>query len=734
MCAHCSSSVENTFKRVGIEAKVNLSKNTVRFTYDDEKTPLKYLARLVKQQGYTLIIDENNNKHKFSYKIFEIVVSVVVLVVSLLGMINMILMNENTFNLHINFFMFFDSNLIKLIFSTISLLVLGSPFIYRAIMSFKMKRVGMDLLISLSSLSSYILSVVLLVLDPINLLNPFKMGCVTYFDSTMMILSIVFIGHNLTDIIKNKSVSSLHDVSNLIPTKALKVVSDKENKLEEVDVDLLEINDICFVKVGDSIPCDGIVIEGNGEVDEKVLTGESVCREVKEGDKVFLSTKLVSGPIQIKLIKTTSNSLMSNIVNESYALDNKKGNLSKISDTIASFFVLVIVCTAVVSFLLNYFLLCKGDIATSIIRTITVLVVSCPCAFGLATPLSSLNGFYLALKNGVLFKNGDIFEQVKNIKLLFFDKTGTLTKGNFVVSKCTIPNEYYSLIYDIEKLSNHPISKGIISYLENVEFDKSSLLDPKEIKEIIGVGFSYKNYKLGSKKLITDEVKVRKEDSILLQTTLNKSIVCFLKGDELLGLMLLEDELADNAKEAIIDFKKDNIKPVLISGDTKSYTLEVGKELGFDENNIYYEVLPEKKKDIIESYITDEKMRKATCYVGDGVNDILALSSVNLKIASYKASEITKSKANCIMLKEDVSVIYKAIIISKKVYINIIFNFVWAFLYNTCLIPLAILGIVNPTLSALLMICSSLTLIINASFLKLVKFNSKRKTRKDNNK
>ena len=727
MCAHCSASVEKTFQRVGIKANVNLSKNTVRFTYDDEKIPLSYLQRLVKQQGYNLVVEKK--KSVFNFNLFSLIVAIVTLVVSVLGMINMILMDEKTFNIHLDFFMFFDSNLIKLIFATISLLILGTPFIYRAILSIKMKRVGMDLLIAISSLASYILSLVLLILDPVNLTNVFKMGTVTYFDSTMMILSIIFIGHNITDIVKAKSVQALNDVSSLIPNKANMVVNLESNDIQSVDVDSLQIGDICLVKTGEQIPTDSVVIKSNGSVDEKILTGESTPRYVKENDEVFLSTTLLNGPIYIKVLKPTSESLMSNIVNESYALDNKKGNLNKISDVIASWFVLAIFLVSVFTFLLNYFYLCKDDIATSIVRSITVLVVSCPCAFGLAVPLSSLNGFYLALKNGILFKTGDIFEKVKNIKIIFFDKTGTLTKGELKVIKNTIPSEYFSCVNIMEESSTHPIATSIKSYLKEQTYNTNIKLDVKDNKEMIGLGIQNKDYKLGSVKLIKDTTKLSQENLQLIKDA-SITTVCLLYKDELVGLLQLEDEVIDDAKQAIAKLKKDTIRTILISGDLKTYTLNVGEQLGFEKEDIYYEVLPNMKKDIIEKILSSDKnLQKQTCYVGDGVNDILALSAVNLKIASYKASEVTKAKANCIMLKDDISSIEKSIRISKKVYLNIIFNFVWAFLYNLVLIPLAMLGLFSPTVSAILMIISSLTLVLNSSLLKYVKLDKSKKNK-----
>lgn len=716
-CSHCSANVERTLNKVGIPAKVNLAKNVVTFTYDSDKTPLSYIARLIKQQGYKLVIDEKNKG--FNYQLFALIFSIVTLVVAVLGMINMIIMDQG---IHIDFFMFFDSNLIKLIFASLALVAIGTPFIYRSIVQIKMKRVGMDLLISLSSLASYILSVSLLIVEKDNLAEVFKMGTTTYFDSTMMILSIIYIGHMITDFVKNKSSSTLDKLQTLIPENANKINDD--GSVSVVEADTLEYDDTIIVKQGEAIPTDSVVISGTGEVDEKVLSGESLPRHVKEGDEVFLSTTLISGTLTLKVVNPVADSMMSNIVNESYALDNKKGHLNRISDKIASFFVPAIILISIIAFVINYFAINQNlpenqRVTESIINAIAVLVVSCPCAFGLAVPLSSLNGFYLALKKGVLFKTGDTFEQVREIKTIYFDKTGTLTKGALGVDKCTLPDNILSVVKKVESISNHPIAKGICEYKKEILPDET--VDISAIKEVPGIGLYYKEFKIGNIKLL-DGVSVDHTNREILDSKDKGSIVVILKDDKLVGLIDLKDEILEDSHETISTLQKMGIRPVLISGDNKEYTNSIGQSLGFDSKDIYAEVLPNQKKEVIDKDINnDEKLRSHTCYIGDGVNDILALSATNLRVASYSASEITKAKANCILLKQKVSLIIDTIKISKKVFINIIENFIWAILYNLILIPFAIMGDISPTLASVLMIVSSLTLIVNASRIRLYK-------------
>lgn len=725
MCAHCATTVEVALKKIGIDAKVNLSDNTVKFSYDDEVINLSYIERVVSQQGYKLVIDTSKKNY---FSLLSIVTSIIVLVVAVLGMINMVLMPRG---IHINFFMFFDSNLIKLIFSTLALIILGIPFIYRSIKAMKTLMFGMDFLIALGSLSSYILSVVLLGLNPNNFLNVFKMGTMTYFDATMMILSIIYLGHLITEFVKKKSSSTLSNIEKLIPTEAIKIEEGVEIK---VDVDSLVEGDVVLVNAGSMIPADSVVVSGTGSVDEKVLTGEYYPREVKEGDEVFLSTSLVTGPIQCRLVKSASDSLMSSIVNESYVLDNKRGNLSRLSDKIASIFVPIIVCISIIAFFINFFVIYADKayferVSPSVISAITVLVISCPCAFGLAVPLSSLNGFYLALKNGILFKTGNTFEEIRKIKTIFFDKTGTLTSGELEIINCTLSPRDLLLVQKIETKSNHPIAKRIVAYPNDYKEDIA--IDLESVKEEVGLGLIYQNYKIGNLSLIDDNTNISNKDKEILNNQYRGTIVVFKKDNDVLGLIELKDQPLSDAKETIEDLHKLDIKTVMISGDNKLYTENVGTSLGFELENIHSEVLPSEKRNIIEKEINgDESYRQHTCYIGDGVNDILALSSTALRIASNLASEVTKEKANCLLLKQKLDLIVASLAISRKVFVNIVENFIWAILYNAILIPFAILGDINPTLASVLMIVSSLTLIVNASRIRLFNFEKVKKKNK----
>ena len=703
-CSHCSKAVENALNKAGVMSNVNLSNNTVTFTYDDTKISLDYLKRLVKRAGYELVIDE---KKHFDFNIVLLPISVILLVLCLLGMIHHL-------GVHNSFFFFLGNNITFLVEASIALVVLGTPFIIRAIKGIRYKNIGMDFLIAFSSLVSYALSLYIFIKNIQNgialtdshvMSNPdYQMG---YFDATIMILSIITFGHKIIDSIKLKADKN-YKKAVLEPPKFARLNDDPDNK---IDVDEIEVDDEILVLAGEQIPVDGVVISGKGSVDESSLNGESRPRIVLKDSKVMGSTLLLKGPVVMRASKIALDSLYSSIINESYALDHQKGKLSRLSDIIASIFTPAIVLLAIISFFI-----CAYGMGLSyeeaIVRAVSVLSVSCPCAFGLAVPIASLSGYDLALKNGVLFKTGDTFEKIKSIKAVVFDKTGTLSLGKLKVEAKICPDEYGSIIKSMEQKSLHPLAIALVEDLSSYES-----LNDIEVEEIPGVGLKYKEFLLGSEKTIQNK-EISDEFKEFVKKYSNSSLIFFSDNRKVLSVFSLEDELVSDAKKTISKLQDDEIKCYMLTGDRKDYAYKIANEINIPASQVYYEADPSKKADILREI---RKENGVICYVGDGINDTLALKESDLSFASYKASEVACSSADALLMKPELYVLYYALKISKKTYINIIENFIWAILYNITMIPLAILGIIEPALCAALMIVSNLTLTINSLRLRLYK-------------
>ncbi len=703
-CSHCSKAVESSLEQVGVFSKVNLSNNTVTFTYDESKLSLEYLKRVVKRAGYELIIDQ---KKRFDYNLILLPLSVVLLVLCLLGMIHHM-------GVHNAFFFALGNDITFLVEASIALIFLGIPFIIRAVKGLRYKNIGMDFLISFSSLVSYILSLYIFIqniqngldLTSMHVMNDpsYTMG---YFDTTIMILSVITLGHRIIDYIKIKADKN-YNKAVLEPPKFARLVSDSETK---IDVDEIEEEDELLILAGEQIPVDGTVISGSGLVDESYMNGESRPRTLKVGEKVLGSTLLIKGPITIRADKIALDSLYSSIINESYALDHKKGKLSRLSDAIASFFTPAVLLIALIAFLIVY-LGFSLDVESSIVRAVSVLSISCPCAFGLAVPISSLSGYDLAMKYGVLFKTGDTFEKVRKIDAVIFDKTGTLSEGKLKVEASIGDDKYLPLIKAMEEKSLHPLAIALTDYLSSTESLENII-----VEEIPGIGLKSDIYTLGSHKSIVDKEMSEEEKEFVL--THSSSSLVFLSDEErVLYIFSLEDEIKPDAKETIDALKRNNIECYMLTGDRKDYALKIADSLGIKSSNVYYEADPAKKADIMREI---REKCKVICYVGDGINDTLALKESDLSFASYQASEVASSSADAILMKPELSILLYALKISRKTYINIIENFIWAILYNICMIPLAILGIIPSYLCATLMIVSNLTLTINSLRLRLYK-------------
>jgi heavy metal translocating P-type ATPase len=697
-CAHCSKAVEQALADSGVKASVDLAKSKVLLSYDETKISLPYLKRVVGRAGYDLVID---SKRRFDFSSLLLWVSAVILLLSVFGMIH-----------HLGapgaFFEFFGNDLSFLILASISLVVLGTPFFIRAVKGLRYFNIGMDFLIAFSSLTAYVLSLYCFIRNLQNGFSPTGMFMgedgyrMTYFDSTAMILSIITLGHALIDTIKAKSEKAYHHVAFEIPSKATRIgLNGKEETLE---VDAIDVGDTLKILSGETVPVDGTILTGTGFVNESSLSGESRERFLSQGSNVFGGTALTAGPLTMKADKIALDSLYTSILNESYVLDQKKGKLNRLSDKIASIFTPLILVIALAAFFIAFYGM-RLSAETSVLRAVSVLCVSCPCAFGLAVPLSALSGFDSALKNGVLFKTGDTFEKVKGIKAVIFDKTGTLSSGVMTVVGKAGDDSYLPKVKAMEKNSLHPLAKALLATLDGIPDEK--LID---IHEIPGIGLQEGAYLLGGEKTIRGK---RLSDALKnLMAAFPTATLVFLSDEkEVLLAFAVEDTLSSSSVETVRELEKRGIPSYLLTGDRKEIATAVAEKLGIPPERVFAEATPQSKAALLRQIREKEGM---ICYVGDGINDTLALKESDLSFAPFGASEAACSSADALLLTADLSTLIQALLISQKTYANIIENFLWAIAYNVCLIPLAILGYLSPSLSAALMIASNLTLTLNS--------------------
>jgi Cu+-exporting ATPase len=596
------------------------------------------------------------------------------------------------------------SFLFQFILSSIVLIIGLNHFGKSALGSLRQLRPNMDVLIMMGALTSYLYSIAgySLAISHQEWMN------YNFFETTASIITFVLIGNLIEEKSLKRTNTSIASLIKMQPSKARRITnaySNNEGSIE-VEIELLNPNDLILVNSGDKIPADGLIYEGYGQVDASALTGESIPESKSINDKVLAGTILIEGSIKCiveKCGKDTSLSSMIDLVKKSTF---KKPAIQKLSDKISLIFVPTVIGISIVTFLINYFVF---DISTtnSMLRAIAVLVISCPCAMGLAIPTAVAVSIGNAAKKGILIKGGDVFDKIQKIEEIVFDKTGTLTTGKFKIESIHYTNEDAltpRILYSLEQYSSHPIAKSILAHLQDSELN-NELISFQDVQEIKGKGIFANDkegneYYLGSGKfapIATD----------------SKYQVYLFKNKELLAYIELKDEIRSEAKEVIEWLKTQNIKSTILSGDTNNRCESIAKELGID--NYLAQQLPKDKAD----YIERQSKSYAVAMIGDGINDAAALSLANLSLAIGDGSSIAISSGEIILMtKNPLAGIKKIKTLSEFTNKIIRQNLFWAFIYNIIAIPFAATGLLHPMIASLSMGFSDVIVIGNSLRIK----------------
>ncbi len=523
-----------------------------------------------------------------------------------------------------------------------------------------------------------------------------------FYETAATIISLVLLGN----VLEKRSVSQTSSAVK----ELMKFQRVNANKL--VNGEILTINsqevipgDILVIKSGDKIPVDGEIIWGEASINESMLTGESLPVEKTKYGQVIGGTIIEKGSIHILVSKTGKHTILSQIIDLMKRAQSAKPSIQKLGDQVAAIFVPVVVGIAVLTFILAYY---SFDLSfqKSMLNAIAVLVISCPCAMGLATPTAVMVGLGRAAKNGILIKGGNTLEEIAKIKYMVFDKTGTLTTGNFKIKKIDIINssiqKVESIIYGIEAYSNHPIARSLVSELGSKAPEKIIFTQVSEEK---GVGMTGSDsdgntYQFGSLQILNSE-NDQKDYSLFLK--MNKDLIARIS---------IEDEVKPEATRIIKTLKKMGIQPILLSGDLKIKCDNLAAALGIEE--VYAETKPDQKLEIIEKI----KKRGKTAMVGDGINDAPALTTADVGISMSNASQIAIQSAEVVLLKNDLNLIDNMLRIGNHTLLTIKQNLFWAFFYNVVAIPIAAFGFLNPMVGALTMAFSDIIVIGNSIRLK----------------
>jgi len=577
----------------------------------------------------------------------------------------------------------------------------------------------MDILVVMGTTSAYLYSIYLLW---VQLFGNSVMHPIYYFEISALIISMVLIGNYIEHLAKEKTTDALVELINL-GAKEARVIKDGIEKM--IDIDEVFLGDYIVVLANEKIPVDGKVVEGSSFVDESMITGESIPIKKKVNSNVIGATINSREKLIIEATKIGSDTMLAQIISTVEEASAEKPPIQRTADKIASFFVPIVVSIAIINFIIHYFLL--GDLFTySFTTTVAILVISCPCALGLATPTSILVGNGKAAQNHILYKGGEFFELANKIEAIAFDKTGTLTIGKPIVTDLIGNIGVLDILYSIERESTHPISQAVKEYGEvnkaNIlKVSNFQVLEGKGINAIVEENIVY----IGSVKILHDlnldyfEFEVKYNELLNEAKTVNFVVV----NNKVEALYAVRDEIKDTSFKVIKEMKQRNLESYMITGDNAIVANAIAKELGI--TRVYSEVLPHEKAKIISDI---QKEGIVIAFVGDGINDAPALKLADIGFAMGAGTDIAIDSSDVTLMSHDLGLVIKAIDMSKATLRNIYQNFFWAFSYNLIAIPLAATGRLSMVLAASAMAFSSIMVVLNALRLKTYKlpdFSSK---------
>lgn len=581
--------------------------------------------------------------------------------------------------------------------------------IYRELV--KQKWPGMHTLVALGTTTAFIFSIYLMIINKTEHL---------YFEVSASIIMIVLLGDLISAIAQKKATSGLESLMSLKPKSILKY--DYHTKTENfINIEDIQLNDILVVRKGENIATDGELISEEAFINESMLTGESQVVIKKVNEPLIGGTNNVGDSFRMKATKIGKDTVLANIIKAVEDAQSQKPKLQKLADKISGWFTPTVILIAILVFLIR-FLAVGNSVQASLEIAIATLIIACPCALGIATPLAVAVGINKAAKIGIIYNKASAFEKITKIDTICFDKTGTLTTGNLVITKIYGQDKHINKAVAIEKYSTHPLAFAFTLYAKTNNIGKP--LTVREVKEQVGFGIKAKyqteNLQISS---LENLQKAKMPFSPFLKTfdfatvTASQKVLALAINQVITNIFILEDELQANALTTIEKVKKQGIEVVLISGDNEAQTFAVANRVGIER--YFANVTSQGKSQIVADL---QAKGKKVAFVGDGINDVIALEQSDLAVAMGSGSDIAKKIGDITIIENDISIVYKAIILTKKTKNNIWLNFVWAFGYNIIIIPLAAAGFIIPPLAAIAMALSDITVVGNSLIFKWRKY------------
>jgi Cu+-exporting ATPase len=582
------------------------------------------------------------------------------------------------------------------------------------------RSINMDFLIALGTTVAYVYSVIVIFFP--NILPVRVAEREVYFEVSAIIIAFVLLGKYMEEIVKKNSSAAIRKLLDLKPATA-KVIRDRMEM--EIPAESVMVDEVVVVRPGERIPTDGVVIEGNSSVDESMLTGESIPVEKVAGAEVIGGTLNRTGLFRFRATRVGSETALAQIIKFVEEAQGSSAQVQRLADKVTSYFVPAVIIIAIIAFI-GWWI--AGNFPQALLAFIAVLIISCPCALGVATPAALMVGVGKGAENGILIRGGEVLERAQNLSVVVFDKTGTLTKGEPSVTDVVAlsdrsQDEVLRLAAAVEIGSEHPLGEAIVREAKHRGLELHSV---KNFEAIPGHGIrgsvNGDRVLLGNRRLFQDQnYKIYPEVEERLTELENDGKTAMLVGCNglLTGIVAVADTLKPEAREAVAALTKEKVKVVLLTGDNRRTAEAIARQLGIDR--VIAEVLPGDKANVIKEI---QSRKDVVAMVGDGVNDAPALATADIGIAIGSGADVAKETGGIILVKNDVRDVVGSIRLSRATMRKIKQNLFWAFIYNTLGLPIAAFGFLSPIIAAAAMALSSLSVIVNSSLLKGFKLST----------
>ncbi|AQL56641.1 heavy metal translocating P-type ATPase [Abyssicoccus albus] len=710
-CAACSNRIEKVLNKDSTikEAVVNLSTEKATINYYTNTTNTATIIERIQSLGYDATPieqahDDSDRKLKsLKRKRNKVLIS------ALLSFPLLLTMLVHLFNVHLP--SIFMNPWFQLAFATPVQFIIGWQFYVGAYKNLRTGGANMDVLVALGTSAAYFYSIY----ETVKYVMIDGYTPHLYFETSAVLITLILFGKYLEARAKTQTSNALTSLLNL-QAKDARVIRDGQEMM--IGVDEVVEGDRLIIKPGEKIPVDGIIVNGETVVDESMLTGESLPIEKGVDDELIGATINQSGRVELRATKVGQDTALASIVKVVEDAQGSKANIQRLADVISGYFVPIVIGIAVMTFIIWYFVVNPGQFEPALVAAISVLVIACPCALGLATPTSIMVGTGKAAEAGILFKGGEHLENLHSIDTIVLDKTGTITNGKPVVTNLDIDHNTLQLVASAENHSEHPLAKAIVEEAKRLDLE---LVEVNDFESVTGKGIQAsvngEHVLIGNRKLMDHKgVSGFDQQHLPDYESEGKTQMLIAINQQFVGSIAVADTVKDEAKEAIDTLKTQGIHVIMLTGDHELTAKAIAQSVGIDE--VIAGVLPEEKADKISNLQSDGRR---VAMIGDGINDAPALATADSGIAIGTGTEIAIEAADITILGGDLMLIPKAIKMSHETIKNIKQNLFWAFGYNTLGIPIAAIGILAPWIAGLAMALSSVSVVTNALRLKRVK-------------